>query len=243
MERVARLPRNMVLRSKVDDRYLHYIWDRQIAGESYFECMATRRILEAVSPFVKLEVIPSSTDPSSSVHIRCSHNGKYWRVQRINTVSTVSATADAQEEDVSKGGECTLFQPVLSPDSDNATVWFRHLASGNLVEVFPNDQIPLLHRLGVCYSRAVTPGALFEFMEWESYESKLEAENQELRDKIQELKDRIRELEDKVAGLELREEERKAKLEEEKLTLQSMVVSAWDSFQLDVRAGIDPVKA
>ncbi|CAI0421580.1 unnamed protein product [Linum tenue] len=242
MARVAGLPRNMVLRSKVEDRYLHYIWDREIAGESYFECMGTHRILEAVSPFVKLEVIPSTTDPSSLVHIRCSHNGKYWRVLRINTVSTLSATADAPEEDVSKGGECTLFQPVFGPDSDSTTVWFRHLGNRNQVEVFPNNQIPLLHRLGVCYS-AVTDARFFEFMEWESNESRLEAENQELRDKIQELKDRIRELEDKVAGLELREEERKAKLEEEKLTLQSMVVSAWDSFQLDVRAGIDPVKA
>ncbi|CAL1377250.1 unnamed protein product [Linum trigynum] len=262
---VAGLPRFVVLRSRSANRYLHYLWNDQW-GLGYHEFVGLKRDLDPVSPFVKLEVVPSTTNPSSFVHLRCSYNNKFFRAVQRFGVWFVAAMANDPNEDTSRVGECTLFERVFVGNQIN-TVWFRYVANQCRLIWFNNAAYADLHRLSCVYSQDPIYTDFYEFAPWESYEDKMRAKDyqiqtrdmdikvltaqvaardEELRNLRRQLADKdqdILNLKGRLAALKAYVEKRKAKLEYGMLTLQSTVTSAWESFQLNVACGIVRITA
>ncbi|CAI0421575.1 unnamed protein product [Linum tenue] len=262
---VAGLPRFVVLRSRRANRYLHYLWNDQW-GLDYYQFIGMKRDLDPVSPFVKLEVVPSTTNPSSYVHLRCSYNNKFFRVVLRFGVWWVTATADNPNEDTSRVGECTLFEHVFVGNQIN-TVWFRYVPNQRRLTWFNNPAHPYLYRLSLVYSANPLYGDFYEFAPWESYEDRMRAKHYQIQTRDMEIqrltaqvaardeelrnlrrqlahKDEvILDLKGRVAALKAYLEKRKAKLEYGMLTLHSTVTSAWESFQLNVACGIVRIAA
>ncbi|CAL1377253.1 unnamed protein product [Linum trigynum] len=257
---VAGLPRFVVLRSRSENRYLHYLWNDQW-GPEYYGFMGTKRDLDPVSPFVKLEVVPSTTNPSSFIHLRCSYNNKFFRIVQRYGLWFVSATADNPNEDTSRVGECTLFERVFASNQVN-TVWFRYVANQCRVFWFNNTNYPHVYRLAMVYTQDERFTNFYEFAPWESFDDKMRAKHyqiqtrdmeiqrltahvaardEELRNLRRQLADKdevILNLKGRVAALKAYVEKRKAKLEYGMLTLQSAVTSAWESFHLNLACRI-----
>ncbi|CAN0843571.1 hypothetical protein LINGRAHAP2_LOCUS3916 [Linum grandiflorum] len=70
MRTVAGLPKYVVLKSKPSGKYLHYLWNDEFGD--YYKNMGAKRDVDPVNSFVKLEVVPSTSDPTL-VHLRCSY--------------------------------------------------------------------------------------------------------------------------------------------------------------------------
>ncbi|CAI0421564.1 unnamed protein product [Linum tenue] len=261
---VAGLPQYVVLKSKRLNIYMHYMWNDDEFGD-FYEFIGTKRALDPVSPFVKLEVVPSTTNPSSFVHLRCSYNNKFFRlVQRLG-VWMVTATADNPNEDTSVVGECTLFEPFFPSDQPD-TVWFRYVANQGRLFWFNNPDFPDEYGMSIVYSQEERFTTYYDYAPWESYEDKMRAKDAviqardveirrlaaEVADNGEEIKtlrgqlaDRdgeIVKLEGQVASWEAYVEKRKVKLEDGMVTLQSAVAAAWEAFQDNVSAGIGKIK-
>ncbi|CAL1377243.1 unnamed protein product [Linum trigynum] len=259
---VAGLPQYVVLRSRRDGDYMHYLWNEEF-GEMQ-RCMGAKREVDPVSPFVKLEVVPSAINPSSYVHLRCSYNNKFLQLKHM-TWYWVAAIADAPNENISDAVNCTLFQPFFPSDQPPNTVGFNYVPNQKRVYL-ANESAgnPDMFRVALVYGPEEAWTSYFEFAPWESYEDKMRAKDdviqareadiarlaaqvaakdEEIRDfqgQLAEKEEEILNLRGQVASWEAYEEEMKAKLEAEMLTLQSGVGLAWDSFDGNVTAGIGP---
>ncbi|CAN1342212.1 hypothetical protein LINPERPRIM_LOCUS39392 [Linum perenne] len=99
--------------------------------------MGTKRAVDKVSPFVKLEVVPSTTN-KSFVHLRSSYIDKYIQIVYQDGVAFLKATAEAPEEDQSKP-TCTLFEPVFTSGQPN-TVTLRYVPHQKNIYIFYNSE-------------------------------------------------------------------------------------------------------
>ncbi|CAN1342113.1 hypothetical protein LINPERPRIM_LOCUS39379 [Linum perenne] len=203
--------------------------------------MGTKRAVDEVSPFVKLEVVPSTTN-KSFVHLRSSYIDKYIQIVYQDGVAFLKATAEAPEEDQSKP-TCTLFEPVFTSGQPN-TVTLRYVPHQKNIYIFYNSEYITQNYVACVYSDVHTTH--FEFAAWESYEDKMKAKDEEIKAKDEQIKakdeeikvknEEIQKLKEQVTALKQKEAEMKAKLAEEMLKLQTTVASAWVTFQHNVTA-------
>ncbi|CAN1124077.1 hypothetical protein LINPERHAP2_LOCUS2180 [Linum perenne] len=201
---VAGLPQFVVLRAKSNGNYLQYQWNDEFGD--FYKYMGIRRVVDEVSPFVKIEVVPSTTD-TSFVHLKSSYNEKYFELVRNLGVNLISATAEAPEEDLSKP-TCTLFEPVFPSDQPN-TVWFRYVPSQAHLFRFNNTSFPDMYNIAIVYSQNLT--LFFEFAAWESYEDKMKAKDDVIKAKDLEIKAKDDEIKAKDAEIKEKVDEIKAK--------------------------------
>ncbi|CAL1380216.1 unnamed protein product [Linum trigynum] len=181
MSTVAGLPKFMVLKSKSDGKYLHYLWNDDSFGP-YVNDLGCKRLLDPLSPFVKLEVVPSGSDPAHLIHLRCCHNNKFVKLDSRYGVSWISATANGPDESTARS-TCTLFRPIFPPGEPN-TVGLLHVQTNCHVRTFfnqgYNDDI---NGVACAYSNDGQGMHRFEFAAWESasYEEKMKAKDDEIQ--------------------------------------------------------------
>ncbi|CAN1342221.1 hypothetical protein LINPERPRIM_LOCUS39394 [Linum perenne] len=205
--------------------------------------MGTKRAVDEVSPFVKLEVVPSTTN-KSFVHLRSSYIDKYIQIVYQDGVAFLKATAEAPEEDQSKP-TCTLFEPVFTSGQPN-TVTLRYVPHQKNIYIFYNSDLTYITQNYVACVYSDVHTTHFEFAAWESYEDKMKAKDDEIKAKDEQIKakdeeikvknEEIQKLKEQVTALKQKEAEMKAKLAEEMLKLQTTVASAWVTFQHNVTA-------
>ncbi|CAI0394929.1 unnamed protein product [Linum tenue] len=114
---------------------MHYLWNDEFGA--YYKGMGCKRPMDPVSPFVKLEVVPSATDPAHLVHLRCGYSDKFLRLVEMDGVRFVFATADSPAEDAD-GEESTLFDVVFPADEPGA-VGLLHVRTQRHVRTFFNE--------------------------------------------------------------------------------------------------------
>ncbi|CAI0428873.1 unnamed protein product [Linum tenue] len=179
MSTVAGLPKFMVLKSKSDGKYLHYLWNDDSFG-LYVNDLGCKRLLDPLSPFVKLEVVPSGSDPAHLIHLRCCHNNKFVQLDSKYGVSWISATANGPDESTARS-TCTLFRPILPPGEPN-TVGLLHVQTNCHVRTYfnqgYNDDI---NGVACAYSNDGQGMHRFEFAAWESYDEKMASKEGEIR--------------------------------------------------------------
>ncbi|CAL1377172.1 unnamed protein product [Linum trigynum] len=171
-EAFRRLPKYVVLRSRRCTNYrnyLQFLWNDDEFGGGYHKAMGAIRDLEVVSPFVKLEVVPSATNPSWAVHLLCSCNNKYLEVVRHKDTDLmyVSATAD---------------RPVDDPNVSSSTMFnlsFKHPAVVALHHGGTDRLVAISAATGVAMAVPTTEGEYFEYFPWESHEEKMKAKDKE----------------------------------------------------------------
>ncbi|CAN1342334.1 hypothetical protein LINPERPRIM_LOCUS39432 [Linum perenne] len=134
--------------------------------------MGCKRDLDITNPFVKLEVVPSTSNPSSFVHLRCSYNNKYLKLVSYDGRLWVSATADSPDEEQIYDTS-TLFQPVFGFDEPR-TVALKHVQSLQYVGV---ESLGVVNMFSDSY---LDMYCRFEFAYWESYEEKMNAKDEEI---------------------------------------------------------------
>ncbi|CAN1342331.1 hypothetical protein LINPERPRIM_LOCUS39430 [Linum perenne] len=170
---------------------MHYLWNEEFA--EYYKDMGCKRDLDIVNPFVKLEVVPSTANPSSFVHLRCSYNNKFLKLVSEYGRLWVSATADSPDEDQKKDTS-TLFQPEFFSDQPE-TVMLKHVQTQLYLTIFKNSGPKYPDRIqGVVVIYEQGTGSRLEFTCWESYEEKMNAKDDEIesRDKqIAKLEDQM----------------------------------------------------
>nr|AIU47283.1 amaranthin-like lectin [Linum usitatissimum] len=174
---VAGLPKYVVLKSKSTGKYLHYLWNDEFSD--YYKHMGSKRDVDPVNPFVKLEVVPSTADPTL-VHLICSYNSKFIQLVSKGGVSWLSATADSPDEDLTKETS-TLFQPIF-PAGEPNTVEFLHVQTNRNVRIFINkDYGDSINNVACAYSKD-GGGDInrFEFAAWVSYEDVIKAKDDEI---------------------------------------------------------------
>ncbi|CAN0843572.1 hypothetical protein LINGRAHAP2_LOCUS3916 [Linum grandiflorum] len=182
MRTVAGLPKYVVLKSKPSGKYLHYLWNDEFGD--YYKNMGAKRDVDPVNSFVKLEVVPSTSDPTL-VHLRCSYNNKFiqlvtksgycsyiytYQKNKKKGISWLSATAESPDEDRTKETS-TLFQPIF-PAGEPYTVGFLHVQTNRHVRIFfKKDYSDSINNVAcVCYTNDDGAGMYrFEFAAWVSY--------------------------------------------------------------------------
>ncbi|CAN1342176.1 hypothetical protein LINPERPRIM_LOCUS39389 [Linum perenne] len=207
MSTVAGLPQYVVLRSKTNGNYLQYQWNDEFTD--FYKFMGTKRAVDEVSPFVKLEVVPSTTN-KSFVHLRSSYIDKYIQIVYQDGVAFLKATAEAPEEDQSKP-TCTLFEPVFTSGQPN-TVTLRYVPHQKNIYIFYNSEYITQNYVACVYSDVHTTH--FEFAAWESYEDKMKAKDDESYEDKMKAKDDVIKAKDDL--IKLKDEEIKVKDEEMK---------------------------
>ncbi|CAN1342193.1 hypothetical protein LINPERPRIM_LOCUS39389 [Linum perenne] len=205
MSTVAGLPQYVVLRSKTNGNYLQYQWNDEFTD--FYKFMGTKRAVDEVSPFVKLEVVPSTTN-KSFVHLRSSYIDKYIQIVYQDGVAFLKATAEAPEEDQSKP-TCTLFEPVFTSGQPN-TVTLRYVPHQKNIYIFYNSEYITQNYVACVYSDVHTTH--FEFAAWESYEDKMKAKDDESYEDKMKAKDDVIKAKDDL--IKLKDEEIKVKDEE-----------------------------
>ncbi|CAN1342112.1 hypothetical protein LINPERPRIM_LOCUS39379 [Linum perenne] len=210
MSTVAGLPQYVVLRSKTNGNYLQYQWNDEFTD--FYKFMGTKRAVDEVSPFVKLEVVPSTTN-KSFVHLRSSYIDKYIQIVYQDGVAFLKATAEAPEEDQSKP-TCTLFEPVFTSGQPN-TVTLRYVPHQKNIYIFYNSEYITQNYVACVYSDVHTTH--FEFAAWESYEDKMKAKDEVIKkmkakDDVIKAKDDLIKLKDEE--IKVKDEEIKAKDDE-----------------------------
>ncbi|CAL1377171.1 unnamed protein product [Linum trigynum] len=177
MTTVAGLPKYVVLKSKSDGKYLHYLWNDEF-GE-YYKDLGCKRDVNEVNPFVQLEVVASTADPTL-IHLRCSYNNKFLQLTSKYGVSWISATADAADEDKTKATS-TLFQPIF-PAGEPNTVGFLHVQTQRHLRTFYNkDYSAEINYVACVYTNDGTGYHRYEFAAWESYEDKMKKKDAEIQ--------------------------------------------------------------
>ncbi|CAN1342168.1 hypothetical protein LINPERPRIM_LOCUS39387 [Linum perenne] len=212
MSTVAGLPQYVVLRSKTNGNYLQYQWNDEFTD--FYKFMGTKRAVDEVSPFVKLEVVPSTTN-KSFVHLRSSYIDKYIQIvyQDIvyqDGVAFLRATAEAPEEDQSKP-TCTLFEPVFTSGQPN-TVTLRYVPHQKNIYIFYNSEYITQNYVACVYSDVHTTH--FEFAAWESYEDKMKAKDDVIKAKDDLIKLKDEEIKVKDEEIKAKDDEIKAKDEQ-----------------------------
>ncbi|CAI0428886.1 unnamed protein product, partial [Linum tenue] len=81
----------------------------------YVNDLGCMRLLDPLSPFVKLEVVPSGSDPAHLIHLRCCHNNKFVQLDSKYGVSWISATANGPDESTA-----VHLHPIFRPSSRRA---------------------------------------------------------------------------------------------------------------------------
>ncbi|CAN0916995.1 hypothetical protein LINGRAHAP2_LOCUS30037 [Linum grandiflorum] len=176
---VAGLPKYVVLKAKSSGKYLHYLWNDEFG--QYYKDIGAKRDVDPVSPFVKLEVVPSTADPTL-VHLRCSYNNKFIQLIRKvkDGVRWLSATADSPDEDRTKETS-TLFQPIF-PAGEPNTVGFLHVQTNCHVRIFFNkDYGDDINNVACAYSNDGNSMHRFEFAPWVPYEDVIKAKDEEIQ--------------------------------------------------------------
>nr|AIU47273.1 amaranthin-like lectin [Linum usitatissimum] len=181
MMTVTKLPKDMVLKFKFSGNYIHYLWNDEFGN--YCKYMGAKRDLDPVNPFVHVEVVPSTSDPTL-VHLRCSYNNKFNELIS-SSVSWLSATTNSPNEDRTKK-TFTLFKPIF-PASQPHTVGFLHMQTNHQVRTFFNkdygDSINM-----VCAKSNDNGMQLFEFPVWVQYEDVIKLKDREIKTKDEEIK-------------------------------------------------------
>ncbi|CAN1342118.1 hypothetical protein LINPERPRIM_LOCUS39380 [Linum perenne] len=222
MSTVAGLPQYVVLRSKTNGNYLQYQWNDEFTD--FYKFMGTKRAVDEVSPFVKLEVVPSTTN-KSFVHLRSSYIDKYIQIVYQDGVAFLKATAEAPEEDQSKP-TCTLFEPVFTSGQPN-TVTLRYVPHQKNIYIFYNSEYITQNYVACVYSDVHTTH--FEFAAWESYEDKMKAKDDEsYEDKMKAKDDVIKAKDDLI------------KLKDEKIKVKDEEIKAKDD---EIKAKDEQIKA
>ncbi|CAL1395237.1 unnamed protein product [Linum trigynum] len=122
---VAGLLKYMTLRSTANGKYMHYLWNSEFGA--YYKGMGCKLSMDLVSPFVKLEVVPSATGPAPLAHLHCCYNEKFLKLVEMDGIRFVFAPADEPTED----GELksTLFDFVFLDDEPNTVELLHVLAA------------------------------------------------------------------------------------------------------------------
>ncbi|CAN0843553.1 hypothetical protein LINGRAHAP2_LOCUS3904 [Linum grandiflorum] len=172
------LPKYVVLKSKSSGKYLHYLWNDEFG--TYYKHLGAKRDVDPVNPFVKLEVVPSTADPTL-IHLRCSYNNKFIQLIINGGVSWLSATAESPDEDRTKETS-TLFQPIF-PAGEPNTVCFLHVQTDRHVRTFINKEYDdTINHVACAYSKDDASGMhRFEFASWVSYEEAIKAKDDEIQ--------------------------------------------------------------
>ncbi|CAN1124080.1 hypothetical protein LINPERPRIM_LOCUS3560 [Linum perenne] len=191
------LPQFVTLRSAANGNYLQYQWNDEFGD--FYKYMGTKKVVDPVSPFVKIEVVPSTTDPSF-VHLKSSYSGKFFEYEEIDGVKFIKATAKAPEEDRSKPA-CTLFKPTSPSSGQPNTVSFRYVPSANEhLATFDDKKLPQKNNV-----------AVFEFATWESYKDTMKAKEDAIKAKDKEIKTKGDEIKTKEAEIMEKDDEIKKK--------------------------------
>ncbi|CAN1342217.1 hypothetical protein LINPERPRIM_LOCUS39394 [Linum perenne] len=208
MSTVAGLPQYVVLRSKTNGNYLQYQWNDEFTD--FYKFMGTKRAVDEVSPFVKLEVVPSTTN-KSFVHLRSSYIDKYIQIVYQDGVAFLKATAEAPEEDQSKP-TCTLFEPVFTSGQPN-TVTLRYVPHQKNIYIFYNSEY-IIETWKLLFSEIDRLHTHFEFAAWESYEDKMKAKDDVIKAKDDLIKLKDEEIKVKDEEIKAKDDEIKAKDEQ-----------------------------
>ncbi|CAI0421660.1 unnamed protein product [Linum tenue] len=177
MSTVAGLPKYVVLKSKNDGKYLHYLWNDEFGA--YYKDLGCKRDVDPVNPFVKFEVVPSTADPTL-VHLRCSYNNKFLQLVSLDGLRWISATAATADEDKTKDTS-TLFQPIFPPGEPN-TVGFLHVQSQCHLRTFFNKEYSdEINHVACVYTNDGNGFHRYEFVAWESYEDKMKKKDEEIQ--------------------------------------------------------------
>ncbi|CAN1184648.1 hypothetical protein LINPERHAP2_LOCUS37100 [Linum perenne] len=199
---------------------MHYLWNEEEFAEHYKQ-MGCKRDLDITNPFVKLEVVPSTTNPSSFVHLRCSYNNKFLKLVSYDGRLWVSATADSPDEEQIYDTS-TLFQPVFGFDEPR-TVALKHVQSLQYVGV---ESLGVVNMFSDSY---LDMYCRFEFAYWESYEEKMNAKDEEivmLKGEVAAKEGETRKLKDQLVTWE-------SKCQEEMQKLKNIVESLIGSHTLE----------
>ncbi|CAN1342179.1 Uncharacterized Bro-N domain-containing protein J [Linum perenne] len=246
MSTVAGLPQYVVLRSKTNGNYLQYQWNDEFTD--FYKFMGTKRAVDEVSPFVKLEVVPSTTN-KSFVHLRSSYIDKYIQIVYQDGVAFLKATAEAPEEDQSKP-TCTLFEPVFTSGQPN-TVTLRYVPHQKNIYIFYNSEYITQNYVACVYSDVHTTH--FEFAAWESYEDKMkakdDAKDEQIKAKDEEIKVKNEEIqklkesyEDKMKAKDdvIKAKDDLIKLKDEEIKVKDEEMKAKDD---EIKAKDEQIKA
>ncbi|CAN0897615.1 hypothetical protein LINGRAHAP2_LOCUS19237 [Linum grandiflorum] len=145
-----RLPRFVVFYSESLGKYLTYKSDQAAVKVS--------------SPLLKFEVVPSTIELSSIVHLRSCYNNKYLKQKTIKDLK-ITADADKPEEHRTLWSS-TLFQPEFLADG---SVRLIHLYSGNYVECYAFRSVDGGQGSNMwTVSRDPNPNNVFRAIDWES---------------------------------------------------------------------------
>ncbi|XP_048444086.1 uncharacterized protein LOC125479098 [Pyrus x bretschneideri] len=138
------IPNHFVLKSNNNDRYLRYKLDEDIINREILQFTA----VEPTNPDTKFQIeLANSRENQDNhyVHIKCSHNNKYFRRLDQNNL-LILAAADQRDED-KRRWSCTLFKPELvgQADKDNNNVLCRlqHVQSSLYTRPFIESRLEL----------------------------------------------------------------------------------------------------
>ncbi|CAN1192972.1 hypothetical protein LINPERHAP2_LOCUS41801 [Linum perenne] len=214
---VAGLPKYVVFRSKTVGKYIHYLWNDEF-GE-YYKDMGCKQEMDPVSPFVKMEVVPSTLDPNKFIHLRCSYNNKYLKLVSKHGMLWVSATGDEPVENVSESSS-TLFEPVFLKDEGPNTLALLHEAKKHVCVFHNIGYDPDINGLVLVYHDSATRQNHLEFLPWVSYDEVVKGHE----DELSKLKDLT------VSACQSFGETVKVE-DREILKLKSQMISDWTDYQ------------
>ncbi|CAN0897607.1 hypothetical protein LINGRAHAP2_LOCUS19232 [Linum grandiflorum] len=249
---IKRLPRHVTLRSRSVNKYMHYLWNEEEFGAQY-RAMGCKRDIDPVSPFAKIDVIPSANDPERHVHLRCAYNNKYLKLVKKHSVMWVSATGEEPVEGKAvppppadsnrEGPTSTLFEPVF-PEDEPETVGFMHVETGLHLRTFSNPTFSAEVNDVVCVFTHDDVGTMhrFEYKPWVSYEEVVRAHKEELKrlrahtasaweayeQKAQAEDGEIQQLKAQMKSLWAEYDEKMKAREERLRNLRDGILSAWD---------------
>ncbi|CAI0421481.1 unnamed protein product [Linum tenue] len=151
---------------------MHFLWSTEEFGDTFnYLAFGFFRDLDPVSPFLKLEVIPS-TSHAPAVHLRCPYNNRYLMVvpQREHLV----IAGESEMRDDPNDQTSTLFYPSFPYATDNL-VGFYHNATNRNVRV---------SQLENPFVVALSPPAgmeYFRYFPYESYDETMARKDEEIK--------------------------------------------------------------
>lgn len=126
---MAFLPKSVVLKSSISQRYLRYISKKDDARRSRFVKFDEENIW---SPNVKFIVERASVGDGAYVHLLSAYNNKYLKRSDDSSEWWIMADGDKKEEDTSEWS-CTLFEPVRTNPTDG--IKLRHVQLGYFTQM------------------------------------------------------------------------------------------------------------
>ncbi|CAL1400023.1 unnamed protein product [Linum trigynum] len=247
------LPQYVALRSKTDGKYLHYMWNEEEFGE-FYKFSGTKKDVDPVSPFAKVEIVPSPGTYGAYIYLRSAYNNKYLIPVKLHGINFLSFSADSPNDDMSLVGVSTRFEPFTPSDMPN-TIWFRYAANQTPIYITTNEDDPALDQLACLYSQDRAYRTYFEYAAWESYEDKMKAneqeilslgkDNEKLKEQVASGDEEVEELKGQVAAKDGEIQSRDKEIQEltdqvaadegDKVKLKGQV-AAWETYEEERKA-------